>query len=220
MVSIPQQHAFINQANLSHNVMQSFVHAVCREDALQMVLQAACGEQVDSRNKAVRLTANKLFSERHLQPPIRTFAQQMLSKLTLKQEIPPTTETPTPISGSQCQHESEEEGSRYSELYCALCTKDPKLLRELLRVYGVAAAGCQRAIEGVSSGEFLCALAVYDLHQCSDQTARAYITQTCAFRAGSGTYSMKSHRGCFMRRVPVYICSVSSASKLWSFAAI
>ena len=182
-----------------------------------MVLQAACGEQVDSRNKAVRLTANKLFSERHLQPPIQTFAQQMLSKLTLKKEVPPTTENPAPVSGVHCQHESEEEGSRYSELYCALCTKDPKLLRELLRVYGVAAAGCQKAIEGVSSGEFLCMFAMCDLRQSSEQQAGACITQTCAFRAGSSTYSMKSHRGCFMRRVPVYICSVSSASKLWIF---
>ena len=203
MVSIPKQEAFISQANLAHSVMQSFVHAACRDDALQMVLQAACGEQVDSRNKAVRLTANKLFSERHLQPPIQTFAQQMLSKLTVKKEVSPTTENPTPTSGAQCQHESEEEGSRYSELYCALCTKDPKLLRELLRVYGMAAAGCQRAIEGVSSGKFLCALAVYDLRQSSDQIdqiARACITQTCGLKAGANSYRVKSYPPPFLQR--------------------
>lgn len=121
-----------------------------------MVLEAACGEQVDARNKAVRLTANKLFSERHLQPPIQAFAQQMLSRLIIKAEISDSTSgLPLSVAASKQQYESEEDGSRFSELYCALCTKNPKLLRELLQVYGGAAPGCQKAIEGVASGCFL-----------------------------------------------------------------
>ena len=117
-----------------------------------MVLEAACGEQVDSRNKAVRLTANKLFSEPHLQPPIHAFAHQMLSKLAATHVAPACSHPPANPSAPQRQYDSEGDGVRFSELYCALCTKDQKLLRELLRVYGVAGQGCQKAVEGIASG--------------------------------------------------------------------
>lgn len=173
-----------------------------------MVLDTACGEQTDSRNKAVRLTANKLFAEPHLQGPIKSFAHQTLLKLThVTSSVPSATscmdqdssskadagqaqplglqqpqedldqpqqelqqpqqdlplpqqdlqqpqQDPSPQAATAGQHEhsSEADGTRLAGLYCALCTKDAKLLRDLLLVYGSAAEGCQRAIESVAAG--------------------------------------------------------------------
>lgn len=153
-----------------------------RSEALQVVLDAASGNQADTRNKAVRLIANKLFAQPQLQDSIEKFARRMLFCLIttspsdaatadapaldiVKVEQPPlqtpqaTAATPTeptsdPQSSSQqqLQHQSEEEGIRLSGLYCALCTKKQPLLRDLLSVYGRAADGCKGAIEAVAAG--------------------------------------------------------------------
>jgi len=146
---------------------------VCRSEALQVVLDAASGDQADTRNKAVRLIANKLFAQPQLQDSIEKFARHMLFLLTttspsaaatadapalgiVKAEQPPlqtpqatatTPSEPSPepqaASQQQLQHQSEEEGTRLSGLYCALCTKKQPLLRDLLSVYGRAADGCK-----------------------------------------------------------------------------
>jgi len=157
--------------------------SVCRSEALQVVLDAASGDQADTRNKAVRLIANKLFAQTQLQDSIEKFARHMLFRLTatspsaaasadapalsiVKVEQPPlqtpqaTAATPTEPSSDpqapsqqQLQHQSEEEGTRLSGLYCALCTKKQPLLRDLLLVYGRAADGCKAAIEAVAAGK-------------------------------------------------------------------
>lgn len=154
-----------------------------------MVLQAACGQQVDSRNKAVRLTANKLFSERHLQPPIQAFAQQMLAQLSVKTETTTSSIAVAPTDSAQ-QYISEEDGSRFSELYCALCTKDPKLLRQLLRVYGGAAPGCQKAVEGVASGLSLADDRCHAYFACGYNTK--FVTGSCCASAHA-TYPHLPH---------------------------
>ncbi|DBA78475.1 TPA: hypothetical protein ACH3X2_007965 [Trebouxia sp. C0005] len=153
-----------------------------RSEALQVVLDAASGDQADTRNKAVRLIANKLFAQPQLQDSIEKFARCMLFCLTttspsaaataddpalstVKAEQPQlqnpqaTAATPTEPSSEpqaasqqQLQHQSEEEGTRLSGLYCALCTKKQPLLRDLLSVYGRAADGCKEAIEAVAAG--------------------------------------------------------------------
>ena len=175
--------------------------ADCRSDALQVVLDAASGEHADTRNKAVRLIANKLFAQPQLQDSIESFARQMLFRLTatapaaaataeapppaassLGQSLLPTpattatapspailstdqslplalpapTTTPTDpqpsSSQQQLQYQSEEEGTQFSGLYCALCTKKQALLQDLLLVYGRAAEDCKSAIEAVAAG--------------------------------------------------------------------
>ena len=158
--------------------------SVCRSETLQVVLDAASGDQADTRNKAVRLIANKLFAQPQLQESIEKFARHMLHHLTtttpsaaatadaaalsiVKAEQPPlqtpqaTAATPTETvsdpqaaSQQQLQYQSEEDGTRLSGLYCALCTKKQPLLRDLLSVYGRAAAGCKTAIEAVAAGKY------------------------------------------------------------------
>lgn len=165
---------------------------LCRSEALQVVLDAASGTHADTRNKAVRLIANKLFAQPQLQGSIAAFARQMLFKLiataptstsppatagapsatVLSAEpgiAPPQQQVPTPaatpsdppsalpqpsVSSSQqeLQLQSEEDGTRFAGLYCALCTKQQTLLRELLLVYGQAAEGVKAAIEAVATG--------------------------------------------------------------------
>lgn len=159
---------------------------MCRSEALQVVLDAASGDQADTRNKAVRLIANKLFAQPQLQDSIEKFARRMLFLLIttipsaaatadapalgiVKAEQPQlqtpqaTAATPTePVSDPQAasqqqlQHQSEEEGTRLAGLYCALCTKRQPLLRDLLSVYGRAADGCKTAIEAVAAGKLFC----------------------------------------------------------------
>ncbi len=176
-----------NLARTAHKSNHTAHHlpllSVCRSEALQVVLDAASGDQADTRNKAVRLIANKLFAQPQLQDSIEKFARRMLFLLTdtspsssatadapalsiVKTEQPPlqtaqaTTATPTAPSSDpqaasqqQLQHQSEEEGTRLSGLYCALCTKKQPLLRDLLSVYGRAADGCKGAIEAVAAGK-------------------------------------------------------------------
>lgn len=162
---------------------------LCRSEALQVVLDAAAGNQADTRNKAVRLIANKLFAQPQLQDSIESFAHQMLFRLTATAPaaaaatadagattpsiadagqpggvLPPpeTTATaatpadPSPEPQEQLQCQSEEDGTRFSGLYCALCTKKQALLRDLLLVYGRAAAGSKAAIEAVAAGTHWC----------------------------------------------------------------
>ena len=160
----------------------------CRSEALQVVLNAASGSHADTRNKAVRLIANKLFAQPQLQETIAAFARQMLFKLTataaapdasalavLSAEqpggMPPPQDpsaTPPPLQGDpiptsqppsapqqhqqQHQYQSEEDGTRFAGLFCALCTKQQALLRDLLLVYGRAAEGSKAAIEAVAPG--------------------------------------------------------------------
>ena len=148
------------------------------------MLDAASGNHADTRNKAVRLIANKLFAQPQLQDSIQSFARQMLFQLlatalaaaaTAEATIPaalsteqphvqdPLTSTATPNEPpsdpqitlplqQQLQYQSEEEGTQFSGLYCALCTKKQTLLRDLLLVYGKVAEGCKVAIEAVSAG--------------------------------------------------------------------
>lgn len=155
----------------------------CRSEALQVVLNAASGAHADTRNKAVRLIANKLFAQPQLQETIAAFARQMLFKLaataatavahgtsSLSPEqqagAPPSQDPsttpqgdPAPLSqapsAAQQQHQyaSEEDGTRFAGLFCALCTKQQTLLRDLLLVYGRAAAGTKSAIEAVAAGK-------------------------------------------------------------------
>ena len=159
----------------------------CRSEALQVVLDAASGSHSDTRNKAVRLIANKLFAQPQLQDTIAAFARQMLFKLTataaatdasataaLGSEQPgglpplhdpsatlpasqgdptPTSQPPSePQQHQQHQYQSEEDGTRFAGLFCALCTKQQTLLRDLLLVYGRAAEGSKAAIEAVAAG--------------------------------------------------------------------
>lgn len=171
--------AYTSDQTVHHLLLLS----VCRSEALQVVLDAASGDQADTRNKAVRLIANKLFAQPQLQDSIEKFARRMLFCLTttspsaaataddpalstVKAEQPQlqnpqaTAATPTEPSSEpqaasqqQLQHQSEEEGTRLSGLYCALCTKKQPLLRDLLSVYGRAADGCKEAIEAVAAGK-------------------------------------------------------------------
>ena len=150
-----------------------------------MVLDAAAGDQADTRNKAVRLIANKLFVQPHLQDSIESFARQLLFRLTAtapaavaataddptstpsvgsaqQHGIMPALQTTTATAATpsdpsqepqeQLQYQTEEDGTRFSGLYCALCTKKQGLLRDLLLVYGRAAAGSKAAIESVAAG--------------------------------------------------------------------
>lgn len=156
-----------------------------------MVLDAASGTHADTRNKAVRLIANKLFAQPQLQDSIAAFAHSMLFKLTATaptsghppattdatdpavhsaeqpgvappQQDPvaaaatPSDPSPTPqlapSSQQQLEYQSEEDGTRFAGLYCALCTKNQTLLRDLLLVYGQAADGCKAAMEAVAAG--------------------------------------------------------------------
>ena len=164
------------------------------------MLDAASGPHADTRNKAVRLIANKLFAQPQLQDSIAAHARTMLFKLTatastaaipaatavqsadlavdaeqpstmlLQQSAqasssnppapsdPPPLPQPTPSSSQQQQQQqqhqyhSEEDGTRFAGLYCALCTKQQALLRDLLLVYGRAAEGSRAAIEAVAAG--------------------------------------------------------------------
>lgn len=154
-----------------------------------MVLEAASGSHADTRNKAVRLIANKLFAQPQLQETIAAFARQMLFKLTataattdvstkvtLSAEQPTDTSLPknpaptaaatpgdppplpqAPPSPQQQQqlhqYQSEEDGTRFAGLFCALCTKQQTLLRDLLVVYGRASEGSKAAIEAVAAGD-------------------------------------------------------------------
>ena len=166
----------------------------CRSEALQVVLGAASGTHADTRNKAVRLIANKLFAQPQLQDSIAAFARQMLFKLVATvpastspsatagassaavlsaepgtvpplQQVSTTAATPSdppsappqPAASSsspqqELQFQSEEDGTRFAGLYCALCTKQQALLRDLLLVYGQAAEGVKAAIEAVATG--------------------------------------------------------------------
>lgn len=160
----------------------------CRSEALQVVLNAASGSHADTRNKAVRLIANKLFAQPQLQDTIAAFARQMLFKLTAtaataatadapstsglspeqRAGVPPSGDPsthppasqgdPAPVSQApsapqQHQYASEEDGTRFAGLFCALCTKQQTLLRDLLLVYGRAATGSKAAIEAVAAGK-------------------------------------------------------------------
>jgi hypothetical protein len=193
-----------NLARTAHKSNHTAHHlpllSVCRSEALQVVLDAASGDQADTRNKAVRLIANKLFAQPQLQDSIEKFARHMLFLLTttspsaaatadapalgiVKAEQPPlqtpqatatTPSEPSPepqaASQQQLQHQSEEEGTRLSGLYCALCTKKQPLLRDLLSVYGRAADGCKGAIEAVAAGMHASvahALQLSDAFHCS-----------------------------------------------------
>ena len=156
----------------------------CRSEALQVVLNAASGSHGDTRNKAVRLIANKLFAQPQLQDTIAAFARQLLFKLTATATtaaatdasatavvsadqpggLPPPQDpsqgdphaTPQPPSApqqEQHQHQSEEDGTRFAGLFCALCTKQQTLLQDLLTVYGRASGGSKAAIEAVAAGD-------------------------------------------------------------------
>ena len=171
-------------------IMSEHVCCGCRCEALQVVLDAASGSHADTRNKAVRLIANKLFAQPQLQDTIAAFARQMLFKLTATAATSATAATavatgasdtaalgakqpqdpsaalpasqgdPTPTSQppsapqqhQQHQYQSEEDGTRFAGLFCALCTKQQTLLRDLLLVYGRAAEGSKAAIEAVAAG--------------------------------------------------------------------
>ena len=159
----------------------------CRSEALQVVLNAASGSHADTRNKAVRLIANKLFAQSQLQGTIAAFARQMLFKLTAtaaasdasatavidaeqpggmppphdssatppvsQGDLAPIPQPPSaPQQHQQHQYQSEEDGTRFAGLFCALCTKQQTLLRDLLLVYGRAAEGSKAAIEAVAAG--------------------------------------------------------------------
>lgn len=166
----------------------------CRSEALQVVLDAASGSHADTRNKAVRLIANKLFAQPQLQDTIAAFARQMLFKLAatagiaataaatdasttavVSAEQPtdmplpqdpssdapaslrdPSTVSQAPPSSEQHQYQSEEDGTRFAGLFCALCTKQQTLLRDLLLVYGRASEGSKSAIEAVAAGTDPC----------------------------------------------------------------
>ena len=158
-----------------------------------MVLTAASGSHADTRNKAVRLIANKLFAQPQLQDTIAAFARQMLFKLTATAataaaaaatgasatavvsaeqpgELPPpkdSSATPSASQGDpapmpqppsapqqhqQHQFQSEEDGTRFAGLFCALCTKQQTLLQDLFLVFGRASGGSRVAIEAVAAG--------------------------------------------------------------------
>lgn len=52
-----------------------------RLDALGMIMEAAAGTAADLRSKAIRLAANRLFTEPSLQAHIEVFAVAELAKL-------------------------------------------------------------------------------------------------------------------------------------------
>lgn len=176
----------------------------CRSEALQVVLDAASGSHADTRNKAVRLIANKLFAQPQLQDTIAAFARQMLFKLAATATTADATnasttavvsaEQPTdmllphdpssdaaaslghpspvpqaPPLSQEHQYQSEEDGTRFAGLFCALCTKQQTLLRDLLLVYGQASEGSKSAIEAVAAGT----------DPCFDNTRQYCLCESC-----------------------------------------
>jgi len=175
-----------NLARTAHKSNHTAHHlpllSVCRSEALQVVLDAASGDQADTRNKAVRLIANKLFAQPQLQDSIEKFARRMLFLLTdtspsssatadapalsiVKTEQPPlqtpqaTAATPTAPSSDpqaasqqQLQHQSEEEGTRLSGLYCALHQETAFVTGLTVSVWQ-GGRRLQGAIEAVAAGK-------------------------------------------------------------------
>lgn len=98
--------------------------------ALKVALKMAVETDIETRTKAVRLLANRFYSEPSMMQTIQEFAIQELHKLETK--------------GAICK-ERMEEGQQESwnpaahcALYCALCIKDHSLLRDLAVVYASA----------------------------------------------------------------------------------
>lgn len=108
-----------------------------RDMAVKVVLEAAFSQNGSARGKAVRLLANRLYSESSMAKTIETAARHALDTL-LK----------TNISNGQSEEAKTQEElfAESCELYCALCTKNVKLMGHLFEVYAESDDVARRAI--------------------------------------------------------------------------
>lgn len=142
-----------------------------RAPLLQLVLAAAASATADTRSKAVRLAANRLYPDPSMAPAIELAAQQRLDTMVVP---PPGQGSPASAAAapqqdgqapSEQQPDSKASGDAEAEppagqhaaglgptdaeaaqlcaLYCALCTKKHSLLRHLFEVYGTTSGGQQ-----------------------------------------------------------------------------
>lgn len=137
-----------------------------RAPLLQLVLAAAASPTADTRGKAVRLAANRLYPDPGMAPAIEQAAQQRLDAMVVP---PPGGEQAEQqqqdgqAAGEQQQADGQGSGgadtslpagqpaagqgptdmeaAQLCALYCALCTKKHSLLRHLFEVYGTTSGG-------------------------------------------------------------------------------
>ena len=127
-----------------------------RDDVLALTLEASVSKDDDTRSKAVRLIANRLFPLPYASVQIEEFAKATLESLL---EVEDVKEEDEKINGEeeggdqamtdaeqgnqatksqQEQQEKEQEIRAKCSLYCALCTKKHSLLKGLFQTYGKA----------------------------------------------------------------------------------
>ncbi|GAX84655.1 hypothetical protein CEUSTIGMA_g12076.t1 [Chlamydomonas eustigma] len=102
-----------------------------RSAALDLVLQAAAGLVPETRSKAVRLVCNQLIREPQLEAAIVQFASAALSRLVPKSIGVSSNIIPSEVPPSDSTFSSQEEATRFCELYSALCVVRPALLEGL-----------------------------------------------------------------------------------------
>lgn len=133
-----------------------------REPLVQLVLDACAAPTSDTRSKAVRLVANRLFSDPGMAPQIEQSARQRLDAMLVPAAPPAAaaseseataggqTAGGSPVDVHQPAAAEEDveveapapagpsdvEAAQLCALYCALCTKKHSLLRHLFEVYG------------------------------------------------------------------------------------
>ena len=102
----------------------------CRKELLDVVLQLCSSEDNDLRIKTIRMCTNQLFIEDVLESRIETVAKEHL-------HTPPRNGNP---------EQEKLDADRFTALYCALCTKKSKLIRELFSTFGGSGNAVQEAI--------------------------------------------------------------------------
>jgi len=101
----------------------------CRKELLDVVLQLCSSKDSDLRIKTIRMCTNQLFIEDVLESRIETVAKEHLH---------------TP--GNDDPEQEKLDADRFTALYCALCTKKSKLIRELFSTFVGSSNAVKEAI--------------------------------------------------------------------------
>jgi len=127
-----------------------------RDEVLALTLEASVSKDDDTRSKAVRLIANRLFPLPYASMQIEEFAKATLESLLEVEDAKEDDEKINGVEGGgdqamteaeqgdqatkrqREQQEKEQEIRAKCSLYCALCTKKHSLLKGLFQTYGKA----------------------------------------------------------------------------------
>ncbi|GMH39312.1 hypothetical protein BSKO_07210 [Bryopsis sp. KO-2023] len=124
-----------------------------RETMLNVILEVTTCRDEDSRDQAIRLVKNKLYSKEEFSAKIEAFAVASLERLKAAGKESDQSEEAADHKGTvgggidlMEAEERMEDWGRYCSLYMALCIRRKSLLRGLMEAYGCTNAGGQDAI--------------------------------------------------------------------------